>query len=69
MAWSILTSCLYMEELREELLRPRSDSEGTTVFSLLDGDAKVQVVQLANYGNCARRLSIFWSTVWDWIWL
>ena len=54
---------------REELLRPRYDSEGTTVFSLLDGDAKVQVVQLANYGNCARRLSIFWSTVWDWIWL
>ena len=51
MAWSVITSCLYAEMLSEKLLLPREDSEGTAVFSLPVGDAKVPLIHLDDYGK------------------
>ena len=54
MVWSAVTSCLYIEMLSEELLRPRPDSDGTMVFSLPVGDAKVPLIHLDDYGKYVR---------------
>ncbi|KAL7958002.1 hypothetical protein V8C34DRAFT_165625 [Trichoderma compactum] len=57
MAWSVLTSCLYIEGL-SELLRPfpnPSDPE-TMVFALPIGNAKMPLIYLEDYGSYARWL-------------
>jgi uncharacterized protein YbjT (DUF2867 family) len=54
MAWSVVTSCLYIEMLSSDLLRPRADSEGNMVFSLPVGDAKVPLIHLEDYGKYIR---------------
>ncbi|MCJ1239841.1 hypothetical protein MMC14_007839 [Varicellaria rhodocarpa] len=55
MAWSILTSCLYIEGL-SEVLRPFPDptDPNTMVFSVPLGDAKCPLIHLDDYGAYAR---------------
>ncbi|KAL7916754.1 hypothetical protein GGI35DRAFT_433954 [Trichoderma velutinum] len=57
MAWSVLTSCLYIEGL-SEILRPfpnPSDPE-TFVFALPIGTARMPLIYLEDYGSYARWL-------------
>ncbi|KAJ5605380.1 hypothetical protein N7510_008161 [Penicillium lagena] len=57
MAWSILTSCLYIQGL-SEILRPLpdpNDSE-TMVFAAPLGDGKCPLIHLEDYGSYARWL-------------
>jgi hypothetical protein len=55
MAWSALTSCLYMEGL-SEVLRPFSDPNDpeTMVFAVPLGDAQCPLIYLEDYGSYAR---------------
>jgi uncharacterized protein YbjT (DUF2867 family) len=57
MAWSVLTSCLYMEGL-SELLQPfpHPDDPSTAVFAVPLGDAKCPLIYLEDYGQYARWL-------------
>jgi hypothetical protein len=55
MAWSVLTSCLYAEGLWE-LLQPFPSEDGTFVFALPIGDAKLPLIHLDDYGQYARWL-------------
>jgi uncharacterized protein YbjT (DUF2867 family) len=57
MAWSVLTSCLYMEGLGE-ILRPFPDKEdpGTMVFAAPLGNARCPLIYLEDYGSYARWL-------------
>ncbi|KFY35258.1 hypothetical protein V494_06074 [Pseudogymnoascus sp. VKM F-4513 (FW-928)] len=55
MAWSVLTSCLYMEGL-SEVLRPFPDPKDpdTLVFAAPLGTAKCPLIYLKDYGDYAR---------------
>ena len=55
MAWSILTSCQYMEALSERL-RPYPDpaDPGTLVFAAPLGEGKCPLIHLQDYGAYAR---------------
>ncbi|KAJ5537454.1 hypothetical protein N7513_010640 [Penicillium frequentans] len=55
MAWSVLTSCMYMEAL-SEFLRPFPDPEnpGTMVFTAPLGGGKCPLIYLEDYGAYAR---------------
>ena len=55
MAWSILTSCLYVESL-SEFLRPFPDpaDPNTMVFAVPLGDGKCPLIHLEDYGAYAR---------------
>jgi uncharacterized protein YbjT (DUF2867 family) len=55
MAWSILTSCLYIEGL-SEILRPFPDPNdpGTMVFAAPLGEGKLPLIYLQDYGAYAR---------------
>lgn len=55
MAWSILTSCMYMEAL-SEFLRPFPDPKdpGTMVFTVPLGEGKCPLIYLDDYGAYAR---------------
>lgn len=55
MAWSVLTSCLYMEGL-SEILRPFPDPSDPEafVFNLPLGDARCPLIYLPDYGRYAR---------------
>lgn len=55
MAWSVLTSCLYMENLTE-LLRPFPDPKDpeTLVFYLPLGKGQAPLIYLPDYGRYAR---------------
>lgn len=55
MAWSVLTSCLYVEGL-SEILRPLPDPNdpSTFVFAVPLGDAKCPLIYLEDYGAYAR---------------
>lgn len=55
MAWSVLTSCMYMEALTE-FLRPFPDPEnpGTMVFTAPLGGGKCPLIYLEDYGAYAR---------------
>jgi uncharacterized protein YbjT (DUF2867 family) len=55
MAWSALTSCLYIEGLRE-ILQPFPTPDRTMVFSAPIGDAKLPLIYLEDYGQYARWL-------------
>lgn len=57
MAWSVLTSCLYLEGLGE-VLRPYPDpaDSSTLVFIAPLGDAKCPLIYLPDYGRYARWL-------------
>ena len=57
MAWSVLTSCLYMEGLSEMLApHPFPSDPGTLVFAVPLGDAKCPLIHLDDYGKYARWL-------------
>ena len=55
MAWSVITSCLYMEGLYE-ILQPLPDPQdpGLMVFNWSLGDAKCPLICLEDYGAYAR---------------
>jgi uncharacterized protein YbjT (DUF2867 family) len=55
MAWSVLTSCLYVEGL-SDFLRPFPDTNDpdTMVFAVPLGDAKCPLIYLEDYGAYAR---------------
>ncbi|RHZ59242.1 uncharacterized protein CDV56_101423 [Aspergillus thermomutatus] len=55
MAWSVLTSCLYVEGL-SEILRPFPDPNDpdTMVFAVPLGDGKCPLIYLEDYGAYAR---------------
>lgn len=55
MAWSVLTSCLYVEGL-SELLAPHPDpeNEGTLTFAVPLGKGKCPLIYLEDYGAYAR---------------
>lgn len=55
MAWSVLTSCMYMEAL-SEFLRPFPDPEnpGTMIFTAPLGGGKCPLIYLEDYGAYAR---------------
>ncbi|KAJ5761949.1 uncharacterized protein N7511_005331 [Penicillium nucicola] len=55
MAWSVLTSCMYMETL-VEFLRPFPDPQdpGTMVFTAPLGEGKCPLIYLEDYGAYAR---------------
>jgi uncharacterized protein YbjT (DUF2867 family) len=55
MAWSVLTSCLYVEGL-SELLSPHPDPEesGTLMFAVPLGKGKCPLIYLEDYGKYAR---------------
>ncbi|KAL4889743.1 hypothetical protein BDV59DRAFT_195425 [Aspergillus ambiguus] len=55
MAWSVLTSCMYMESL-SEFLRPFPDPEnpGVMVFAAPLGEGKCPLIYLEDYGAYAR---------------
>lgn len=55
MAWSVLTSCLYIEGL-SEVLQPFPDPQdpSTMVFAVPLGDAKCPLIYLEDYGRYAR---------------
>jgi len=53
MAWSALTSCLYIEGL-SEILRPFPGADGTMVFSAPIGEAKLPLIYLEDYGQYAQ---------------
>lgn len=57
MAWSVLTSCLYIEGL-SELLRPfpSPNDPNTMVFAVPLGDARCPLIYLEDYGSYARWL-------------
>lgn len=55
MAWSVLTSCLYVEGLGE-ILRPFPQGDGSFVFYAPLGDAEVPLIHLHDYGLYARWL-------------
>jgi uncharacterized protein YbjT (DUF2867 family) len=55
MAWSVLTSCLYIEGLRE-VLQPFPAGDGSFIFSVPLGNAKVPLIYLEDYGQYARWL-------------
>jgi uncharacterized protein YbjT (DUF2867 family) len=55
MAWSVLTSCLYVEGLFE-FLRPIPDKNGTYEFTLPLGEGRCPLVYLEDYGAYARWL-------------
>ncbi|KPI36851.1 NmrA-like family domain-containing protein 1 [Cyphellophora attinorum] len=57
MAWSVLTSCLYMEGL-SEVLRPLPDPKdpATMVFAVPLGDSRCPLIYLRDYGRYARWL-------------
>nr|UWK21931.1 nmrA family protein [Trichoderma taxi] len=54
MAWSIITSCLYMESLSEYLLPIPGSSDDTYVFALPLGDGKCPMVSLEDYAAYVR---------------
>lgn len=57
MAWSVLTSCLYIEGLSEILQPfPKPDDPDTMVFAVPLGDAKCPLIYLEDYGAYARWL-------------
>ena len=57
MAWSVLTSCLYMEGLSEVLQPfPNPEDPTTMVFAVPLGDAKCPLIYLEDYGAYARWL-------------
>ncbi len=57
MAWSVLTSCLYMEGLGEILQPfPHPNDPSTMVFAVPLGDAKCPLIYLEDYGLYARWL-------------
>ena len=55
MAWSVLTSCLYVENL-SEMLRPfpHPQDPETMVFAVPLGNARVPLIYLEDYGRYAR---------------
>ncbi|KAL7949224.1 hypothetical protein V8C42DRAFT_361810 [Trichoderma barbatum] len=57
MAWSVLTSCFYIEGL-SEILRPfpNPDDPDTMVFAVPLGDARCPLIYLEDYGSYARWL-------------
>ncbi|KAK5553556.1 hypothetical protein LTR46_008532 [Exophiala xenobiotica] len=57
MAWSVLTSCLYLEGL-SEVLQPFPDPEDpdTMVFAVPLGEARCPLIHLDDYGAYARLL-------------
>ena len=57
MAWSVLTSCLYIEGL-SEILRPfpHPNDPSTMVFAVPLGDARCPLIYLEDYGAYARWL-------------
>lgn len=55
MAWSVLTSCLYIEGL-SEILRPFPQPDGSYIFSAPIGTAKLPLIYLQDYGLYARWL-------------
>jgi hypothetical protein len=57
MAWSVLTSCLYMEGLSEVLQPfPNPEDPSTLVFAVPLGDSKCPLIYLEDYGAYARWL-------------
>ncbi|KFY47803.1 hypothetical protein V495_01803 [Pseudogymnoascus sp. VKM F-4514 (FW-929)] len=55
MAWSVLTSCLYMEGLSEVLCPyPDPRNPGTLIFAAPLGNAKLPLIYLKDYGDYAR---------------
>ncbi|OBT96699.1 hypothetical protein VE01_04151 [Pseudogymnoascus verrucosus] len=55
MAWSVLTSCLYMEGLSEVLApHPDPNNPGTLIFAAPLGTAKCPLIYLKDYGDYAR---------------
>ena len=57
MAWSVLTSCLYVEGLWEILKPfPAPDDPNTMVFAAPLGDARCPLIHLKDYGQYARWL-------------
>ncbi|KFY13482.1 hypothetical protein V492_03242 [Pseudogymnoascus sp. VKM F-4246] len=55
MAWSVLTSCLYMEGLSEVLCPfPDPEDPNTLVFAAPLGTAKCPLIYLKDYGDYAR---------------
>jgi uncharacterized protein YbjT (DUF2867 family) len=55
MAWSVITSCLYIEGL-SEVIRPFPQADGSFVFSAPIGDARLPLIYLQDYGRYARWL-------------
>lgn len=55
MAWSVLSSCLYVENL-SQMLRPHPDPQDpeTLVFAVPLGDARLPLIYLDDYGKYAR---------------
>lgn len=56
MAWSVVTSCLYMEGLGE-IMRPlpgKGEDEGLLVFAVPLGDARCPLIYLEDYGRYVR---------------
>jgi hypothetical protein len=51
MAWSVVTSCVCVEMLSEQLLRTGEQPDGSVVFALSTGDAKVPAIYLDDYGE------------------
>ena len=55
MAWSVLTSCMYMESLSEFLLpQPDPNDPEIYVFAVPLGDAKCPLIYLKDYGDYVR---------------
>ena len=54
MAWSILTSCLYIKGLSEMLAPPDPKDPNTLVFLAPLGDGAYPLIYLKDYGSYAR---------------